>query len=71
MSTDDDRIIELETRLAYQEDTIQALNQVVCKQQDQLDQLQLACETLIERFNAADMSAADGGDANEPPPPHY
>ena len=71
MSSDSDRIIELETKLAYQEDTIQALNQVVCKQQDQLDQLQLACETLIERFkefNAGEMGD-EGGE--EPPPPHY
>ena len=46
----EERITEIETKLAYQEDTIQALNNVVCKQQDQLDQLQLACETLIERL---------------------
>ncbi|UTW45954.1 SlyX family protein [bacterium SCSIO 12696] len=71
MPIENDRIVELETKLAYQEDTIQALNQVVCKQQDQLDQLQLACETLIERFNAAELGASSGQGGEEPPPPHY
>ncbi|MCV6604893.1 MAG: SlyX family protein [Porticoccaceae bacterium] len=71
MTADNDRIIELETKLAYQEDTIQALNQVVCRQQDQLDQLQLACETLIERFKDMDAGGAQGQGGEEPPPPHY
>ena len=35
----DDRLVEVETKLAYQEDTIQQLNEVICRQQDQIDAL--------------------------------
>ena len=34
-----DRIIELETKLSYQEDTITQLNDVVCRQQNQIDEI--------------------------------
>ena len=35
-----DRIVELESRLAFQDDTIEKLNEVIVEQQKQLDRLE-------------------------------
>lgn len=71
MSTLEEQVVELETKLAYQEDTIQALNDVVAEQQKQLDKLERSLVTLAERFK--EMSTGDSfqEQGNEPPPPHY
>ena len=64
------RMDELETRLAFQDDTIQALNDVVSRQQLELEELQRALELLARR--QADLAASMPGDAeDDQPPPHY
>lgn len=64
------RMDELETRLAFQDDTIQALNDVVSRQQLELERLQRALELLARR--QADLAASMPGDAeDDQPPPHY
>lgn len=69
MSTDD-RVTELETRLAFQDDTIQALNEVLVEQQHQLTHMQAQLGQLIERYREmAGGQFEEGGE--EPPPPHY
>lgn len=67
---DAERFIELETKLAYQEDTIQQLNNVVCRQQDQIDALMQKCEILISRTEALSNKFSDGSEESEVPP-HY
>ncbi len=65
-----ERIIELESRLAYQERTIEELNQVVTGQQQQIDDLLRE----IERIKAYLKQGGDSGIARadeETPPPHY
>jgi SlyX protein len=64
------RLIELETRLAYQEDAVLALNNVVCQQQRQIDQLEATCRFLVERFNQL-LAAADTPKVVDEKPPHY
>ncbi len=65
------RILELETKAAYQEDTVQTLNDIVYQQQKQIDDLQQTCKHLLDRISA--LSANHGG--VEAPvdekPPHY
>src|SRR5690606_12043749 len=64
------RMNDLETRLAFQDDTIQALNDVVSKQELELERLQRAVELLARR--QADLAAALPGEADaDQPPPHY
>lgn len=63
------RVTELETRLAFQDDTIQALNEVVVDQQRQLERLALQMGQLIERYKELAGQFGEGGE--EPPPPHY
>ncbi len=67
---DTERLIELETQLAYQEDTIQQLNDVVCRQQDQIDRLQAQCDSLISRTKELSDKLPDTSSGDERPP-HY
>ena len=64
------RVDELETRLAFQDDTIQALNDALAAQQFELDRLRSSLELVAKR--QADLAAQIPGDAGEEaPPPHY
>lgn len=69
----DARFIDLETKLAYQEDASQQLSDVVARQQQQIDALETALRALIERVNS--LSTQQEGAAKNSPadevPPHY
>lgn len=62
------RIAELEMQQAFQEDTIQALNDVVVEQQQQLIRLSKQLELLAQRQK--DVHNQYDDTPNEPPP-HY
>jgi SlyX protein len=66
----DVRLVELETRQAFQEQTLQELNEVITRQQQQLDQLRNQLVELAERLAAMDQPAIRPA-GEEPPPPHY
>lgn len=63
-----DRIAALEMRATYQEDTIEALNQVVTAQWKQIDALMRQIAEFGERLREAE--AGRPVPASEPPP-HY
>jgi SlyX protein len=63
-----ERIDTMETRLAYQDDTIETLNQTITAQWKQIDALMRQLAQLHERLHEAEANAP--GPANEPPP-HY
>jgi SlyX protein len=68
IETLEQRITELETRLSYQDHTIEQLNEVVTTQQRQIDRLEAGVRGLRQQ-------QADGGQIRRPdeetPPPHY
>jgi SlyX protein len=64
-----DRLTEIETQLAFQDDVISQLNSVVTAQQRQLDQLQMEVRLLREQLTA--MRDKLLSSVTEPPPPHY
>lgn len=72
--SDDERLIDLESRIAYQDETLRVLSDAVASQQKQIDQLQGFCRQLLERLKAR---AQDGGGSGESfsaadeVPPHY
>lgn len=71
MNTLENRLVELETRLAYQDDVVLALNDVVSRQQRQIDNLESVVRMLIERIRQLPVSS-DTADATAPEiPPHY
>jgi SlyX protein len=63
-----ERIDALETRIAYQDDTIETLNQTITAQWKLIDALTRKITELGERLQEAEANAP--GAANEPPP-HY
>jgi len=69
-TVDEDRLIDMESKLAHQECLLSALNDALTDQQSQLTRLEALCQSLIERLR----SAGDGGTAGNPAderPPHY
>ena len=63
------KIIDLETRLAYQEAHIDALNFTVSKQQQSINQLQQQLQLLQKQLHQMDEQL---GFDNQPQlPPHY
>jgi len=63
------RIVEPETRQAFQDDTIQALNDVVVEQAQVIERLKLQVAELIKRHE--EMVGQYGTEGEEAPPPHY
>lgn len=68
----EERIIELEIKLAYQEDLLQDLNTVMGQQQEQILQLQEMCKLLNEKIASLSQSVPSAGVASAHEiPPHY
>jgi SlyX protein len=70
----EDRLMALEEKLAYQEDTTKALNDVVYEQQRRIDALEAICNQLLARLNGlAEAGGIEGGvgETENQPPPHY
>ncbi len=65
----EERITELESRLAFQDDTIQALNDVLVAQQRVMERMQLQLVALAKRQQESNNQFDMAGD--EAPPPHY
>lgn len=66
----EERIVEIEIKVARQEDLVESLNQMVYQQQKKIDELEALCSALARRIK--DMSSTDSErqPANEKPP-HY
>ncbi len=64
------RVVEIETRVAFQDQTIQELNEAVIRQQREIDSLTRELETLRERLRGLVPSPVVPSD-EETPPPHY
>lgn len=67
-----DELIELQTRIAYQEDTINQLNQVITKQDADILQLQHQMRLLAKRIDELSFTQGDGiEEITNERPPHY
>ena len=68
------RFSEIETRLAFQDESLRVLNEVVCRQQQQIEHLEQMCRMLRERCDELvyRRTVPSGGeDAQDERPPHY
>jgi SlyX protein len=63
------RVTDLESQLAFQDDTIQALNDVLAAQQRAVERLQLQMAALLKRQE--EMVGQFESFEEEAPPPHY
>lgn len=66
----EERFIDLESRLAHQDQLLNELNEVVTSQQGKIMQLDALCKSLIERVRSM-SDVATGGDSGDERPPHY
>jgi len=70
MTKNEQRLEELESRIAFQDDLLDQLNQALIEQQRQLTELKATCKLLYDRLN---QWSNDGGadPAAVEIPPHY
>jgi len=67
----EDAVVEdLQIRLAFQEDTLQALDRTVARQQQHIEALEAELNRLKELVRELTPPEA-GPVGEEPPPPHY
>ena len=66
----EERLVDIESKLAHQDQLLNELNDVVTRQQEKLMQLEELCKSLISRVRSMGetMPGADAGDER---PPHY
>ncbi len=64
------RLVEIETKMLFQEDTIEQLNQVICKQDEQIRNMQIAMERLAKNLKNLMEMNSDIKMGHEKPP-HY
>ncbi len=71
--TTDARFAELESRLAFQDDTVNSLNAIVAAQQLDIDRLKLQVKELASALSSVrdEYSSAGGGSLEDERPPHY
>ncbi|KQZ93387.1 MULTISPECIES: SlyX family protein [unclassified Pseudomonas] len=65
----ENRVTDLESQLAFQDDTIQSLNDVLAAQQRAVERLQLQMAALLKRQE--EMAGQFESFEEEAPPPHY
>ena len=66
----EDRLVDIESKLAHQDQLMLELNDVVTAQQAKIMQLEQLCSSLLERVRS--ISEAMPGDAQaDERPPHY
>lgn len=70
MESNEEAIIELQTKLAFQEDLLENLNQVITDQQGQIAKLERTVESIIVQMHGMQSSGQDNGQQQEIPP-HY
>lgn len=64
-----DRIADLESRLAFQDDALQTLSDVVYEQERVIERLRLQMQALLKRLE--DLQGQVGIADDDAPPPHY
>ena len=69
MNDFDEQLIDLQSRLAYQEDTLRQLDAVTIRQAAQIERLEMAMQELSRRIDGA--LEGDHNEAGHEPPPHY
>lgn len=64
------RLIDIETKLAFQEDAIQKLHDSIYEQQKHIERLELTCKILMDRLKEIAMDTGGNKTVHEKPP-HY
>lgn len=68
--TTEDRLVDIEIKLARQDDLLDTLNRTVYQQQKKIDELEALCTALARHIKDMRDAASERGPVNEKPP-HY
>lgn len=73
MSDIEEQLIDVQTRVAYQEDTLAQLNDVITKQDAEIVQLKQQMRLLVQRLDELVRDPAQGSETEitHERPPHY
>ena len=71
MSKLEGQIIELQSKLQFQEDTLQKLDDVIVRQSQQIDQLISLVRKLDDKVEQLSHERDNPGSAIDEKPPHY
>ena len=66
----EERLVNIEAKITFQEDLIEELNKTVYQQQQKLERLEAICESLARRIQSLAEAGNEEMPANERPP-HY
>ena len=66
----EERMTNIEIKIARQEDLVETLNQLVYRQQQKIDELAFLCAALARHVQDASSAARESAGAHERPP-HY
>lgn len=69
--SNEERLIDLEIRIARQDDLVDTLNTLVYQQQKKIDELEKLCTALANRMREIATNVAQRGAFVDEKPPHY
>lgn len=67
----ENRLVEIEIKLARQEDLLDTLNQTIYRQQKKIDELEALCIALARRMQEVRQGADEQRTPADEIPPHY
>jgi SlyX protein len=68
---DEERLVDIEIKLARQEDLLDVLNNTVYRQQRRIDELEALCAALAKRLAESQQADSAGQQTVHEIPPHY
>lgn len=66
----EERLINIESKITFQEDLIEELNKTVYQQQQKLERLEVICKSLVGHIQSLSEGRNESIPVNERPP-HY
>ena len=70
-NTDEHRLIDLESRFAFQEETIRELSDALVRQQQRIDRLEASLNVVVEQLQRGDAGDDTPQTPEDERPPHY
>ena len=67
----EERLVNIETKITFQEDLIEELNKTVYQQQQKLERLEVFCEALARELRTLAEAGNEGKSSANERPPHY
>ncbi|MBI3283778.1 MAG: SlyX family protein [Burkholderiales bacterium] len=67
----EERLIDMEIRVARQDDLVETLNTLVYRQQKKIDELEALCAAMAGRIRELALNASQRSVAVDERPPHY